>query len=1498
MSSVDNRVVNMQFNNRDFASKIADTMVSLQKLDKALQFEKGVAGLNDVEQSMNGMDFSGMETGIQAVANRFSTLGIIGMAVITRLTNGIIDFGKSLGSKIISGGISRAMNIEQAKFMIEGLDKSWAKLHEDMEYAVQDTAFGLDSAAKAAAQLSASNIEAGDSMKTALRGISGVAAMTGQSYDDIANIFTKVAGQGRLMGDDLLSMGNRGLNAAADLGKAMGKTEKEIRDMVSKGKISFEEFAKIMDDKYGKHSKEANRTFTGSLSNVNAALSKLGEGFVTPFIRNKELEDQTYNLIDVLNTFKQVIYNVKDILADFGLFDEEDLEKNTITFGKWSKAVQKGSEILTRFLDLFTGARSEFGKKNSLETRLEEFRKVIGMSEPDFNNLKDTIAGIGAVFKIFGNIIQSFVTAIFPSFKSGLADTGSGILSITGAIGRWLIELEKVVNESKALDVVMSGIAKVLKTVGGAITYFVDKIAGVASGVKIAGPNLKGFNALLDALKDKLKPIGDLASTVFDKIKNGLDGIFNDLAKAINTVDANKLYSLLNIGLSGGVGFTFITFLNNMNKTLQGFLDGISFKRLESNGLTGFEKFFSGLSFAIGDLQKNIKANTIMQIAKAIAVLAGSLFVLSLINPERLFTALGGLQVLLLDVMEIVGIINKMTTAGGFQTAAVASAIMTISISLIAMAAAVKLLSTIPLENLAAGLVGLSAILLELDLFLASASGFDGKTVKKAASAMLKMSVALILMSVAVKQLGSMNIEELAKGLVGIGALLLELAAFMLLTQNIKVGKGGFGLLLMSAALVVMAKAVKTIGKLNPEQLAKGLTGLGFVLLELAAFIKLTSGAKGILLAAAGMLVLSYALKGLTESLQTMGNMSEEQMAKGLLTLAGSLLIIAGAMQAMPKNMVTVSAGLFIAAQAISTIAAAMASMGGMSAEEMAKSLISMAGALAILAVAMNAMNSALAGAAAMIVAAAAIALLVPPLVALSSIPIAGIITALAALAGVFVVLGVAGSALGPMLPIIIGLSAAVALLGVGMIAAGAGVMVFVTALMLAAQNFNLIVAAIPAFLAALTQSITAISAFGVKLIMALFEGIANNIGKIVTIAADIVVNFINAIAEKLPDIIDAGMNLAISFINGIADGINDNGAALRAAIGNLIGSIVNFVIESFQELLSKVPGVGKEIAEALEPAKKAAKDFFGDGKVADETKKGADKVAKAADSGTKKAKDSVNKNLKGMPKSAKNTVKEMGISFDDLPKTIDKPVQQMVKNLDASKGANGASSKTSEAYIGGLKKGKYKETGTGIGKETVSGASAQSLINSMNSGGGSLGTGYVNGIKAKWDDSYNAGYTLGSKAKQGEKDATKHSSPSKVFYKAGQYIGQGYVNGISSFFGNVYKAGSELGMNSVEGMSKTVRSLSNRIKETVNTAPTIRPVMDLSNVKMGVDSINSMFDKNQYALGIAGSLSTDGLLSSKNITFNNNITVDGAENPSQFADEFIQELMIQARTV
>ena len=305
-TEVEERIVQMKFDNAQFEKGAKQSLITLEKLDGVLD-RLGQGGLDHLANTLD------------VVKRRFSSFGIAGMAAIQKITNSAIDLGvrlmTAIPQQIISGGTRRANNIEQARLQLKGLGIEWDQVKDAMDYAVSGTAYGLDEAAKAAAQFAASkkdmittaDINGVTDMAKALRAISGVAAMTNSTYDEIANIFTGISGTGHVMTQDLRMLEGRGLNAAAKLAEVLSDgpdnikyTEEQIREMISKDKIDFLTFAKAMDYAFGEHATAANETYTGSLANMKAALSRIGADFVQPWhngmIKIQNALRNTFNL--------------------------------------------------------------------------------------------------------------------------------------------------------------------------------------------------------------------------------------------------------------------------------------------------------------------------------------------------------------------------------------------------------------------------------------------------------------------------------------------------------------------------------------------------------------------------------------------------------------------------------------------------------------------------------------------------------------------------------------------------------------------------------------------------------------------------------------------------------------------------------------------------------------------------------------------------------------------------------------------------------------------------------------------------------------------------------------------------------------------------------------------------------------------------------------------------------------------------------------------------
>ena len=446
---VDERVVSMEFDNKRFESNVKTSMSTIDKLKKSLNFDSATKSFSELDKAVSNLSFENIASGIETLSRRFSTFGIVGMRVIEnltdsamRLTNQLTNF---ITSGVVQGGIKRAMNLENAHFQLQGLlkdEEAVAAVMKNVNDSVDGTAYSLDSAAKVASQFAASGMRAGKEMFSALRGIAGVAAMTNSEYDDIGRIFTKVAGQGRLMGDQLLQLSSRGMNAAATLATYLGKTEAEIRDMTSKGEISFATFAAAMDDAFGEHAKKANETFTGAMSNVRAALARIGALFVSPLV------EQNGAIVQLFNALREKINDIKASIGPIADFFVKSVTSMTNALTSFIKNLDV-KKPLEKFASVFSSKWNIFEQKlenagisvDSFKDKLVEVAKEHGIS------VDNLISQYGSLEKVIsgGKISKSVIVETIKRFIDVEKEASKTTTDITDKLDRFNQVVSQVV---------------------------------------------------------------------------------------------------------------------------------------------------------------------------------------------------------------------------------------------------------------------------------------------------------------------------------------------------------------------------------------------------------------------------------------------------------------------------------------------------------------------------------------------------------------------------------------------------------------------------------------------------------------------------------------------------------------------------------------------------------------------------------------------------------------------------------------------------------------------------------------------------------------------------------------------------------------------------------------------------------------------------------------------------------------------------------------------
>ena len=861
----------------------------------------------------------------------------------------------------------------------------------------------------------------------------------------------------------------------------------------------------------------------------------------------------------------------------------------------------------------------------------EGFRSLterLTLSETASTNLKNTFKGLFAVVDIIGKAFISVIKAI-GSLLGGIGKLGGGLLSITGSFGEWLVKLNETIETTDIFNKVFGSIANFIKNAAAAIKNF---ITTVAKNFKIPGFEL--FHNLLGRVQDRMSQVGEAAGSM----KSGVVAVFKFMGEALaNCQFAQILKTIWNTvkTITSGIVNSFSSISEAIISSLgeanfSGIIDlfnGASLGAI-AVGITKLIGSFRGAIDKIGNIkesfigildsvrgcleayQSQLKADLLLKIASAIAILTASIVVLSLIDSHKLSSALGAITVLFADLMASMAVFNKI---GGKESRVMKSvtAMLGISTAVLILASALKKLGDLDVGQLITGLVGIAG-LTAMVIAAAKAMSSGGPTIIKGATRMVIFAAAIKVLASACEDLSKLSWGELAKGLVGVGVLLASVSMF---TNNTKFMVNSIatatGIVIFASAIKVLASACKDFGSMSWNEVIKGLVSVGVLLASVSKFTNKTKFVVNSITTATGIVILAAAIKVLASACEDFGSMSWNEIIKGLISVG---VLLASVSQFMNRakfgvNSIPIAAGIMILAVAIKVLASAVGDFGSMSWEEIAKGLIALGGSIVILSVGLKAMNGTLLGSAAMLVAASALLIMTTALSVFGAMSWESIAKGLVALAGAFAVIGVAGLVLAPLVPTILSLCVALALIGVSMLGIGAGLTLVSAGLSALAVALTALATAGTAGATAIVASLTIIFTGIAELIptimtkigdgiAALWIAIANNasaigeafrsvilmlvviFGECVPAIADVMLSLVDGILKALVEYTPSIVDSIMGFLIGILEGIARNLPSLIQAAVDVLMSLFSGVVDALsgvdmETLLQGITGVG-----------------------------------------------------------------------------------------------------------------------------------------------------------------------------------------------------------------------------------------------------------------------------------------------------------------------------------
>lgn len=1304
-TTVDERVVEMRFDNKQFEQNIQTSLSSLDKLKKSLNLEgaaKGLETVNDAANKCSG-NMSPLSNAVETVRVRFSALEVMAITALQNITNSALAAGKNLVSAftidpIKTGFEEYETQINAVQTILANTSSKGTTLDQvnnaldELNHYADMTIYNFTEMTRNIGTFTAAGVDL-DTSVAAIKGIANLAAVSGSNSQQASTAMYQLSqalATGTVKLQDWNSVVNAGMggqvfqDALKETAKVHGiaidemiKDEGSFRETLSKGwltsDILTETLAKFTGDlnedqlrtmgytddqiksimEMGKTANDAAtkvKTFTQLFDTLKEAAqsgwTQSWEIIVGDFEEAKEL------LTEVSDTFSAVI-NASADARNKMLQDWKDLGGRTMMIeavkNVFEGLVSVAKPVREAFNEIFPPMTGK--QLAEITERIRDLTAKFKMGEESSKNLKNTFKGVFAVLDIVGQAFKAVAGGVGELIGLFLP-AGNGVLSLTGSFGEYLVKLDETVKKTDIFGKAVSTVVDIVKTVITFVKTAGEKVKefGKAAGEKFDFPGFELFHSFLERVHDRMAQIGDGAGkmksgvivafemmgealekckflkvmealwtavkVIAGGIADAVGTMMGTLAEKLGNADFSGVLDILNSIAVGGIALSVSKFLKSVTEPLEG-LNGV----LE--GVTGI---LDGVRGCFEAYQTNLKAGTLLKIGAAIALLAGSIVAISLIDSDKLSASLGAITVLFANLLGAMAIFNKISSDTG-KVSKACTAMIAMSVAVSILAGALKKVSDLDWGELARGLVGIAG-LTTIVVASSKAMASSQKQVMKGATSLIIFGAAIKILASACEDLSKLQWDELGRGLTGVGVLFAEIAVFLRVAKfNGKMISTATGIVILSAAMKVLASACKDFGQMEWSEIGKGLAGIGGLLAELAVFTNLAGNAKHVMSTGVALIAIGAAMKIFASAVKDFGQLQWDEIGRGLTAMGGALAEVAIAVNLMPKNMIGIGTGLVIVGGALEIIANCMSKFGGMQWEEIGRGLTVMGGALAELAISLNFMKGTLGGSTALLVASGALAVLAPVLSILGALSWEAIAKGLISIAGAFTIIGVAGAVLTPLVPTILALSGAFALIGVGVLTIGAGLLAAGTGLSALAIGFTALATAgaagATAIVAALTVIVTGIAGLipavltkvgegiiaickviaagapaigeavkavvltlidvfvscvpqladgALQLVVGVLAALVTYTPQIVDLAFKFLIGILDGIASDLPSLIKAGVDVLVAFFAGIVDALRgiDTGALLKGIAG--IG-LLSAIMLALSATASLVPG-------------------------------------------------------------------------------------------------------------------------------------------------------------------------------------------------------------------------------------------------------------------------------------------------------------------------------------
>ena len=955
--TVDERVVSMQFDNRQFESNVKTSMSTLEKLKQSLNFKDSAKGLESINAAAKNTNLSGLSAGVETVRTKFSALQVMGVTALANITNTAVNAGKRISSALTIDPIKTGFQeyetqINAVQTILANTQSKGTTLNEvnkaldTLNTYADKTIYNFTEMTRNIGTFTAAGIDL-DTSVNAIQGIANLAAVSGSTSQQASTAMYQLsqalasgtvklqdwnsvvnAGMGGQIFQDALKKTSEELNTGAE---AAIKAKGSFRESLQTGWLTSEVLTETLKKFTTSGANEYVAKYTGlSKKAVKAALDSAkaqhGEAKAIDYAskalakKSGKNADEIKSALELANTAEEAATKVKTFSQLWDTLKEAAQSGWTQSWEIIVGDFEEAKELLTEISDT-VGAM--IGKSADVRNKVLQGWKDLGGRDAVIDALRNSFEGI---ISIVTPIKEAFREIFPPITAKQLASFSKNLRDLTAKL-----KLNK--EQSEQLKSTFKGLFAVIDI---GVTFIKEIVSGI---VKLIG----NFNGLGDGILKSTSSLGNWLSGVRDSIKE------TDLfGKAIDSV---------------------VKFLQNGINKFKEFANFIGDK-IAMPGFEGFLKLMQGIWSIIQKVGSKIS-----EIGSSIGNAISGAFRSGDINSALDLVNGGILTGILLGVKKFVGgLTDAFDNVGGFldnvkeildgvkgsleawQQQLKAGTLLKIAGAIALLAGSLVVLSLIDPERLINALGAITVLFGDLMGSLAIFNKMDGtyKSAAKSATIMIGMSISILILASALKKVAELSWGEIVRGLTGLVVLtgIIVAAAKIMSSKEKIIVKGAGQMILMATALKIMASVLINMSALSWEGLGKGLSGVAGILLTFVGFQKLMSmiKPKNMIKSSTSLLIMGAAMEIFANVCSKFEKISWEGLGKSGIAMAGILALSAGfaLLAGLSSKMVKSSIALVIIGASMEIFADVCSKFEKISWEGLGKSGAAIGGILAL----------------------------------------------------------------------------------------------------------------------------------------------------------------------------------------------------------------------------------------------------------------------------------------------------------------------------------------------------------------------------------------------------------------------------------------------------------------------------------------------------------------------------------------------------------------------